>query len=205
MDKKPLIGVSICAVVLLILGSLSNVVGYQSVKSKAINDSPLFSMRTQMAIYKDSKGILTSEYLGKGRDTLLIPMPDNKTLLYQKVIDRISRMDEATFNNFITMVIHLIHKEPQFKSINSQKLIPLLYQLRNNQNIFPSKNINVTDNANIIPITYHYLTYCPLQCLIVFIEEIIVDIFFIGFIILLTIFLGEDCLNPPTSMTMCCH
>jgi hypothetical protein len=29
MDKKPLIGVSICAVVLLVLGSLSNVVGYQ--------------------------------------------------------------------------------------------------------------------------------------------------------------------------------
>ncbi|MCX6661175.1 MAG: hypothetical protein NTY91_01330 [Euryarchaeota archaeon] len=33
MDKKLLIGVSICAVVLLILGSLSNVVGYQSVQS----------------------------------------------------------------------------------------------------------------------------------------------------------------------------
>ncbi len=28
MDKKPLIGVSICAVVLLVLGSLTNVVGY---------------------------------------------------------------------------------------------------------------------------------------------------------------------------------
>jgi hypothetical protein len=40
MDKKPLIGVSICAVVLLILGSLSNVVGYQTVQSsnqKVIN------------------------------------------------------------------------------------------------------------------------------------------------------------------------
>ena len=33
MDKKPLIGVSILAVVLLVLGSLSNVVGYQSVQS----------------------------------------------------------------------------------------------------------------------------------------------------------------------------
>jgi hypothetical protein len=33
MDKKPLIGVSICAVVLLVLGSLSNVVGYQTVLS----------------------------------------------------------------------------------------------------------------------------------------------------------------------------
>jgi len=37
MDKKPLIGVSICAVVLLILGSLSNVVGYQTVQSSNQN------------------------------------------------------------------------------------------------------------------------------------------------------------------------
>jgi hypothetical protein len=32
-NKKPLFGVSICAVVLLVLGSLSNVVGYQTVQS----------------------------------------------------------------------------------------------------------------------------------------------------------------------------
>jgi len=41
MDKKPLIGVSICAVVLLVLGSLNNVVGFQTVQSsnqKMINE-----------------------------------------------------------------------------------------------------------------------------------------------------------------------
>jgi len=37
MDKKPLIVVSICAVVLLMLGSLSNVVGYQSVQTSQQN------------------------------------------------------------------------------------------------------------------------------------------------------------------------
>jgi hypothetical protein len=41
VDKKPLIGVSILAVVLLVLGSLSNVVGYQSVRSTAQSDSSL--------------------------------------------------------------------------------------------------------------------------------------------------------------------
>jgi len=46
VDKKPLIAVSLCAVVLLLLGSLSNVVGYQSVKS-TVNDSPLFSISEQ--------------------------------------------------------------------------------------------------------------------------------------------------------------
>jgi len=39
MNKKPLIGVSICAVVLLVMGSLSNVVGYQSVKSRGMPES----------------------------------------------------------------------------------------------------------------------------------------------------------------------
>jgi len=33
MDKKSLIGISLCAVILLVLGSLSNVVGYQTVQS----------------------------------------------------------------------------------------------------------------------------------------------------------------------------
>ncbi|HWR63378.1 MAG TPA: hypothetical protein VN365_03140 [Candidatus Thermoplasmatota archaeon] len=37
MDKKPLIGISICAVVLLVLGSLNNVVGYQSVQTSQQN------------------------------------------------------------------------------------------------------------------------------------------------------------------------
>ncbi len=39
MDKKPLIGVSICAVVLLVMGSLSNVVGYEL--NQDIKQSPL--------------------------------------------------------------------------------------------------------------------------------------------------------------------
>jgi len=40
MDNKPLIGISICAVILLVLASLSNVVGYQTIQSsnqKTIN------------------------------------------------------------------------------------------------------------------------------------------------------------------------
>jgi len=37
MDKKPLIGVSILAVVLLVLGSLSNVVGYQTEIRENVN------------------------------------------------------------------------------------------------------------------------------------------------------------------------
>ena len=37
MDKKPLIGVSICAVVLLVLGSMNTVAGYQTIKTSQKN------------------------------------------------------------------------------------------------------------------------------------------------------------------------
>jgi hypothetical protein len=47
MDKKPLLGASICAMVLLILCSLSSVVGYHSVTSPPQGDSPLFHIRSQ--------------------------------------------------------------------------------------------------------------------------------------------------------------
>jgi hypothetical protein len=57
MDKKPLIVVSICAVVLLVLGSLSNVVGYQTVMSTSVNDSPLFQTRTQKATNQQQNSI----------------------------------------------------------------------------------------------------------------------------------------------------
>ncbi|HVQ01376.1 MAG TPA: Ig-like domain-containing protein [Candidatus Thermoplasmatota archaeon] len=50
MNKYPLIKVSSCAVVLLVLGSLSSAVGYRSVKSSALDDSLLFNGRMQRAV-----------------------------------------------------------------------------------------------------------------------------------------------------------
>jgi len=67
MDKKPLIGVSICAVVLLVLGSLSNVVGYQSVKS-TVTDSPLFRVKIQRFLHNQPNKI-TYRYLGEGKNS----------------------------------------------------------------------------------------------------------------------------------------
>ena len=68
MDKKPLIGVSILAVVLLVLGSLSNVVGYQSVKS-TVNDSLFLQPSVQKAKIETQEGELDST-LGDIREKL---------------------------------------------------------------------------------------------------------------------------------------
>ena len=67
MDKRPLIGISLCAVVLLVLGSLSNAVGYQSVKS-TVNDSPLFRIKLQR-LFHDQQNKITYRYLGGGKNS----------------------------------------------------------------------------------------------------------------------------------------
>jgi hypothetical protein len=63
MDEKPLMGLSICVMVLLVLGSLNTVVGYQSVKPTA-NDSPLFQIRTRRATNQQENSII-SQFVGK--------------------------------------------------------------------------------------------------------------------------------------------
>ena len=57
MNNKILIG-SIIAVVILVLVSFTGVVGYQTTKFSTIaKASPLFSVRTQRAIDKESRGL----------------------------------------------------------------------------------------------------------------------------------------------------
>jgi len=74
MDKKPLIGISICAVVLLVLGSLSNVVGYQTVQSsnqsvikERINQRELlFQTIVDVANNKKIQRIILKSQLSRG-------------------------------------------------------------------------------------------------------------------------------------------
>ena len=65
MKKELFVKTFALGVVLFILVSFTNVVGYNSVKSTSSNDYPLFSTRIQKAINKDDSNSLTFEYLGK--------------------------------------------------------------------------------------------------------------------------------------------
>jgi len=191
-------------VVLLVLGSLSNVVGYQSVKSTQVNDSPLFCTRTQKALNQYSNELLTYEYIGKGRNTFQIPMPNNRTMLYQKVIERIGRMDDATFNKFITMAIQYKNHDSTLKNINSQYIKTVLYQIKNNQNSLSNLKIDFDDYSNHKQITSQDLTSCITGCIFYFIVSYICFIVATTFIILLTILKPKDC-SIQTSFSACCH
>ena len=146
MKKKWLaVGVSICVVVLLVLGSLSNVIGYQSVKS-TLNDSPLFQTRTQRAT-NQQQNIISSDYLGKGINALSFPLRDNRIIIIQQFIEKVRTMDDATFNNFITMMISILQKESQFHNVTTQEFLAILYQLKNTQNILSNKDIDFNHKA----------------------------------------------------------
>jgi hypothetical protein len=121
MDKKPLIGVSICAMILLVLGSLTNVVGYQSVKS-TVNDSPLFQTRTQRATNQQQNSI-TSQYLGMGKGILFqFPMRDNRTESLIKAIEYIGKMDDETYERFTERCIQRIQQDKSLKDANSTNI-----------------------------------------------------------------------------------
>jgi len=74
VDKKPLIVVSICAVVLLVLGSLSNVVGYQSVQTSQHNlikerikqKELLFQTIVDIANNKEIQRIILKSQISRG-------------------------------------------------------------------------------------------------------------------------------------------
>ena len=130
MDKKPLIGVSICAVVLLILGSLTNVVGYQTVKSYTVNDSPLFRTRTQRAT-NQQQNFLTYQYLGMGKGNLLqFPTRDNKTESLKKAIELISKMDEKTFARFTALCIQHTKQDNTLGDTDPNEITRVLNQVR---------------------------------------------------------------------------
>ncbi|UCF12879.1 MAG: hypothetical protein JSW06_01145 [Thermoplasmatales archaeon] len=128
MKKKILIG-SIVPVVILVLVLFTGVVGYQTSKSSTIaKASPLFKIRTNRAVDRENK-VLNCRYVGKGN---LLPFPkrDDKTVLVQKVIDRIRLVDDKTYEKFIANIINHARKDNKFNGINPKRIKEALYLLR---------------------------------------------------------------------------
>ncbi len=125
------IGISITAVILLTLSSLTNVVGYQSVKS-TVNDSPLFVTRTQRAI-NQQQNFMTSQYLGMNRETLLkFSIRDNGNQQLKKAIDIICNMDDSTFTQFIEICIRKAKQDDTLRDVDHYEIVQALLLLKTN-------------------------------------------------------------------------
>ena len=157
MKRKWLaVGISSVSVIILILTSLTNVVGYQSVKSIE-NDSPLFQTRTQRAT-NQQQNTFTSQYLGMGKKSHLpFPFGDNRIEQLNKVIDIISNMDDTTFARFIELYIQKVRQDTTLKHTNSAKIIQALHLLKTKPEIIINSFTN-RNNQEILP------TYDPTFC-----------------------------------------
>jgi len=140
MKMKILFG-GIGAVALLVLVSFTNVVNVQSTRSDSITDSPLYSIRTQKAINKESKTILTLNYLGKGFNELSFSLRDNRTTLIRRAIEIIEKMDEKSISTFITMNIG-----NQRKIISNLEIYNAINQLKRNPDILTNYVDYINDN-----------------------------------------------------------
>jgi len=165
MQKYPLIGVSIIAVVLLVLGSLTNVVGYRSVQSSSVSESPLFSLRKQRATNQQQNSI-TFHYLGERKGTLLpFPTRDSRIELLKKSIEIISKMDNKTFERFIELSIQRTRQNNTFSDTNPNEISQMLHQLRTKPetiiNSFISRNnYNITSEGSPPPTVHNWLLGC---------------------------------------------
>jgi|OpeIllAssembly_1097287.scaffolds.fasta_scaffold96041_1 hypothetical protein len=184
MDKKPIILMSILTVVLLVLGSLSNVVGYQSVKSTVIH-SPLFQTRTQRAT-NQQQNTLTSQYLGMGKRTILqFPFRDNTIGQLKEAIDIINKMDEKTFAQFTEVCIQRSRQDKSLKDMTSSSIVKALNILKTKSvpiiNPFINNNNQYTEASGMGTICYWFpgCIYWLIMCTI---GIIIYDLFISHFV-----------------------
>jgi len=185
MDKKLLIMTSICAMVLLLLGSLSNVVGYQSVKS-ATNDSPLFQTRTQRVTNSEQKSIKT-QYLGNGyTNQLQFPLRETNIGSLIKVIEIINQMDNKTITRFTEFCIQKIKTENSMREMTPLEIQQSIYLLKTRPQIILNSLIDkspqdLTSGA-IQSICHDWFPGCiPISILRYIFESIIILISIIYF------------------------
>jgi hypothetical protein len=133
MNKYPIIGGSISAVVLLVLASLTNVVGFQTVQSSdqkiilgGVNQKELlFQTILDMANNKEiQKVILASEITGKGFFTLDMRFSVfTPSVLTEKFLKRMYAMDVLLSKTISKTKIHSMIERYQVSNLEVQKEI----------------------------------------------------------------------------------
>jgi hypothetical protein len=201
MKRKWLVvGASILAMVLLVLGSFSNVIGYQSVQSSGMNDSPLFTVQTQRATNQRQNSI-TSHYLGKG-NLWNIPMGNNRNEQLKKAIEFISKMNEKVFAQFTELCIQKAKRDTNLRDENTNKIIQTLHLLRKNPRIIINSFIT-RDTQNITSSNMNTICNWQPGCMIFGLYFILVVILAIS--IVYTEFIIEFLKNLvfPTTASWC--
>lgn len=196
MNKRILI-VCIFAAVLIILASLTPVVGYytKSINKKNIPDSPLFTLRTQSSISYENVKIVNANYLGK--DNTLNLFPIKKTYIQDLVDKTIKLFDKNP--KILSIITDRLTKLPEIRTFLNDKSMTLdefksqILCLLKNPDLLRDKVNKASLPKENEPMPQGLSTYNALGCFIAFL--ILVPIFAMVGLIIATITI-ITCLLP---------
>lgn len=136
--KKKILIISISAVVLLVLASLSSVIGTTTVRTSGAIHSPLFAVRTQRSIDTEEKLTFHSNYLGKGlRTSLFRTTKPSLSLTLDRTIKLLNQNPA-----FFTKILKEISSNPRITALLQKNGITMdevkthLNRLKNNPSLF---------------------------------------------------------------------
>ena len=147
--------IAIILATLMLLVPFTNAVGNSDIDEEPVRASPLFKVRSKRAIDEESKD-LTCDYVGKGKPTLItIPKRDIESVVVQKVIDKMNKMDDKTFNRFVDLINRHLYKIDNLQEYSKEKITLFLNQLMNSPKeitpyILDEKTNLHTDDPTII-------------------------------------------------------
>jgi hypothetical protein len=132
MNKKIFIG-SIFAVIILVVASLSPVIGFQTVKSNSNPVSPLFNIRTKRALGEESSDVVTCDYVGKGKaSSISFPTRDNKIVLLQKLVHILSTLSDTMFGRFVSLFFNWLVAHDKIEENDKSEAIAAFQYMRDN-------------------------------------------------------------------------
>jgi len=199
MEKKPLI-ITISAAVLLVMASLSSVIGSHTVQTTQQKESPLFAIRTQRSIQATSDQAIQSHYLGKGVNSHLFH-PIQPSL--NTALDRTIKMLNAN-PDFFAKFLKALCSNPQVVSLLQQNGMTImefktyLNRLKNDPSLFIEEIRNAGPKFSArqldtrLPLSLN--TTNPFACVITAIVMIPVVVI-IAFIVVLFTLRIIQCLN----------
>lgn len=150
--KKKLIFGCVGAAILIVFASFNSVVSVQTIDSTT-KESPLFGLRTRRVLSRLSDKLTTYDYVGRGKlSTIVFPRLNDKQLLLDKVIDKLGKMNDEEFNNFVNLFIRHASKDNVVKEGDISKAVDSLNYLRDNPEELKeagSTDLYITDDCLI--------------------------------------------------------
>ncbi len=132
VNKKILLG-CIGAIVVIILASFSSAIGGQTRNLSGMENSPLFHIRTLRTTDNSNGEGITTGYIGKEKSiTLLLSTHSNTQLFFQKEIESLTKLDEASFNNFLETAVNKLLEAEMVDKEDIPRLKELIHFLREN-------------------------------------------------------------------------